>query len=113
MKQCCYKTHREDPCNFPKIDAVATSQLLRGNTEGISNQYPNATGIFMSFKIKFKKNCTNFFTIDVRIMRISLLEPACTYQTFVRKSVDFRHSFPFVVLLIFLLKNTVGYWAKV
>ena len=44
MTQCCYKTHREDSRNFPKIDAVATSQLLRGNTKGISNQYPNATG---------------------------------------------------------------------
>ena len=29
---------------LPKIDAVATFQLLRGNTKGISNQYPNATG---------------------------------------------------------------------
>ena len=42
MTQCCYKTHREDPQNFPKIDAVLTFQLLRGNTKGISKQYPNA-----------------------------------------------------------------------
>ena len=29
--------------NFPKIDAVSTSQLLRGNTKETSNQYHNAT----------------------------------------------------------------------
>ena len=34
---------QEDLRNFLKIDAVATSQLLRENTKGISNQYPNAT----------------------------------------------------------------------
>ena len=44
MTQCCYKTHRKDPRNCPKIDAVATSQLLRGNTKRISNRYPNDTG---------------------------------------------------------------------
>ena len=26
MAQCCYKTHREDPQTFPKIDAVSTSE---------------------------------------------------------------------------------------
>ena len=30
---------------FPEIDAVSTSQLLRGNTKGISNQYPNLTRV--------------------------------------------------------------------
>ena len=39
----CYKTHREDYRTFPKVDAVATSQLLRGNTKGMPNQYHNAT----------------------------------------------------------------------
>ena len=51
MTQCCYKTHREDPRNFPKIDAVATFQLLRGNTKEISNQYPNARGCLYSFTL--------------------------------------------------------------
>ena len=37
MTQGCYKTHREDPQTFPKIDAVSTSQLLRGNTKTIFN----------------------------------------------------------------------------
>ena len=46
MKQCSYKTHREDLCNFSKIDANATSQLLRGNTKPISNQYLNATRVY-------------------------------------------------------------------
>ena len=45
MTQCCYKTHREDLRNFPKIDDVAIFQLLRGNTKGIFNQYPNASGV--------------------------------------------------------------------
>ena len=45
MTQCYYKTHGKDPRNFPKIDAVATFQLLRGNTKGIFNQYPSATGV--------------------------------------------------------------------
>ena len=31
--------------NFPKIDAVATFQLLHANTKGIYNQYPNATEV--------------------------------------------------------------------
>ena len=44
MTQCCYETHREDPRNFPKIDVVATSLLLRGNMKGISTQNPNAGG---------------------------------------------------------------------
>ena len=36
------KTHRENPQNFSKIDAVSTYPLLRGNTKGPSNQYHNA-----------------------------------------------------------------------
>ena len=48
MTQVCYKTHREDPQTFPKINAVSTSQLLRVNTKGISNQYPNATRVVVS-----------------------------------------------------------------
>ena len=59
MTKSCYKTHREDPRNFPKIDAVATSQLLRGNTKRISNQYPNkvkgliiGSGLSGSFSIE-------------------------------------------------------------
>ena len=39
MAQCCYKTDRKIPQNFPKIDAVSSFQLLSGNTKGISNQY--------------------------------------------------------------------------
>ena len=39
------QTQREDSGTFSKIDAIATSQLLRGNTKGIFNQYPNATGV--------------------------------------------------------------------
>ena len=46
MTQCCYKTHRENPKNLPKIDAVSTFQLLRGNTKGTLNKYPFATLIF-------------------------------------------------------------------
>ena len=46
MAQCCYKTHREDPQTFPKIDAVSTSQYLFENTEGISKQCPNGTREF-------------------------------------------------------------------
>ena len=46
------KNYREDSRNFLKIDAVATSQLLRGNTIGISNQYSNATGVLMKFILK-------------------------------------------------------------
>ena len=42
MTRCCYKTRREDPSIFSKIDAVSTSQLLTGNTKEISNQYFNA-----------------------------------------------------------------------
>ena len=53
MAQCCYKTHREDPQTFPKTDAVSASQLLLGNTKGISNQYPKATRIHP--KLVFKK----------------------------------------------------------
>ena len=48
MTQCCYKTHREDPRNFPKIGAVSTSQRLRGHTKGISNKYLNATPVINS-----------------------------------------------------------------
>ena len=43
MTQCCYKTRREGSQNFPKIKRVSTSQLLRGNTKEIANQYPKAT----------------------------------------------------------------------
>ena len=43
MIQCCYKTHREDPQSFPKIDAISTFQVSRGKTKGTSNQYDNAT----------------------------------------------------------------------
>ena len=43
MAQCCYKIHRKDPQTYPKIEAVSSSQLLRGNTKGISSQYLNAT----------------------------------------------------------------------
>ena len=49
MTQCCYKTHREDPQTFPKIDAISPSQLLRGNTKEILNQYPNATQVTCKF----------------------------------------------------------------
>ena len=47
MTQWCYKTHKEDPQNFQNIDAVSISQLLRGNTKGISNQYLNATRVIV------------------------------------------------------------------
>ena len=50
MTQYCYKTHREDPQTFPKIDAVATSQLLRWNTKGRSNKYPMQRGKLSSIK---------------------------------------------------------------
>ena len=61
MTQCCYRTHRENSSNFPKIDAVAISQLLRGNSKGISNQYSNATGEHSKIK---KKNHDEISSIE-------------------------------------------------
>ena len=51
---------QEDLRNFLKIDAVATSQLLRGSTKGISNQYPNATEVLerLAFQIVCGNCCT-------------------------------------------------------
>ena len=57
MTQCCYKTHKKDPENFPKIDAVSTSQLLRGNTKGTFNQYCNTLCIHGKHMICIKMEC--------------------------------------------------------
>ena len=56
MTQCCYKTHRKDSKALPKIDAVSASRLLRGNTKGISNQYPNDTGVAVKRARTIKKD---------------------------------------------------------
>ena len=34
MRQCCYKTHREDPQILPKIDLVSTSEEDVVSTSG-------------------------------------------------------------------------------
>ena len=96
MTQWSYKTHRKYPQAFQKIDAVSTSQLLRGNTKAISNQYLNTTRICAELK--------NFwFTLTVsQIIHFAKLK--CHLRKVDRKSL-----FTFKSISYYLLCGYIKY----
>ena len=96
MTQCCYKTHREDLKTFPKIDAVSTSQLLRGNTKGISNQYPNATRVSILYILYTKRK--NPLSVHRNVLLNSRLDFMCILHDFTCILRDFRRSLLSVML---------------
>ena len=68
MTQCCYKTHREDPQIFSKINAVSTSE---GDSPGIFQCYRGNSMIFEIFLLfeTFMPNI-RFFTTVLRYFSV-------------------------------------------